>query len=105
MKNLKQGETVTSQFGDVWPNAILVVDKIRINYKAQVLDFIVEIYKDAQARTDGLESIGERYIVDKETFLSNFDPSQPVLQLAAQCENYSLTLDGEDGQPKYDKFE
>lgn len=107
MKNLKNGESITSQFGDVWNSAIMVVDRIQLNFRTQILRFSVEIYKDAAARTDGRESMSTEHIIGKDEFLANFDPSQPATSLNSQCEDYALTLlGGDDGEtPIYGQFE
>jgi len=106
MKNLKQGESVTSNYGDDWTGAILVVDIVNIDFRAQTLSFNVEIYKDAQARTDGRSSMMNHFIVDKDTFLAEFDVSLPAVQLNKQCEDYALTLLANDGATLiYNQFE
>lgn len=106
MKNLKQGESIISHFGDEWAGAILVVDKIELDFRTQVLRFYVDIYKDAQARTEGRSAMSNAYIVDKDTFLAEFDVQQPAISLNGQCEAYALTLTSDDGTTLiYNQFE
>lgn len=106
MKNLKVGETVTNNTGDVWDAAILVVDRIKLDYVLQTMVFWVDIYKDTTARGDGRDALSESYNVDKATFLAEFDPSGSVISFNGQCEDYALTLLAEDGVTLiYNQFE
>lgn len=106
MKNLKAGETITNNTGDVWDAAILVVDSIVLDYLAQTMVFRVDIYKDSTARNDNRAAMSESYNVDKSTFLSEFDPSGSVVSFNKQCEDYALTLLADDGVTLiYNQFE
>ena len=69
-------------FGSEWLNAILVVDKIRLDFQTKVVRFIVDIYMDEAARANKLESMSTQYIVDKETFVANFDVSPHLLEVS-----------------------
>jgi hypothetical protein len=103
-KNLKSGEVYTTVFGEEWGSAILVVDQYEPNFKDQVLRFHVDIYKDAQARTDEKRSFTMVFNIDKATFLANFDMTRTAIQLRGDLEDYALTLT-ENGALIYPQFE
>ena len=104
-KTLKAAQTITNPYGDVWDEAILVVDKIALDYLEQTMQFNVDIYKDTASRTGGSAPIQETYVIDKPTFLANFDPSESVLNLKEQAEDYALLLEDDEAQLIYDQFE
>ena len=104
-KTLKAAQTITNSFGDEWDSAILVVDKIDLDYRLQLMFLYVDIYKDTDARTNGMEPIRTGHEVDKPTFLAEFDPSESVLNLKEQAEGYVLTIEDDEAQLIYDQFE
>ena len=91
-KTLISGQTVESMYGDVWDAAILSIDQIQLDYLNQIMKFRVDIYKDATERTEGSRAVQEWHVIDKTTFLAEFNISQPVTTLKSQCEDYALTL-------------
>jgi len=91
-KTLKVGEVFPTPYGTDWDAAILVVDKMELNFLAQTMEIRIEIYSDATARTEGKEPLIEGASIDKPTFLANFDGTEAILTLNTQCEDYVLTL-------------
>jgi hypothetical protein len=97
-KDLKTGMTYIDYNGDEWDNAILTVDYTDINWLDQIMKFTVCIYKDSTARNERYLPISKKFVVDKETFLIEFDQTEAIGTLKSQCETYALTLKDHNGE-------
>jgi hypothetical protein len=92
MKKIKANSNFETRFGDVWPEAILVVDSINIDVLKRTVQFQVDIYKDEAAREAGKTSYEETFFMRPEDFAGNITLTQPISTLPSQLENYALTL-------------
>jgi hypothetical protein len=91
MKNLKQGTTYETPFGEQWANAILSVDKIEIDFLRKTARVEVSVYMDADARTAEKASFDQHFFLKKENF-DVIDFTQPISSLKTQVEDWVLTL-------------
>jgi hypothetical protein len=91
MKNLKQGLSYETPFGEQWANAILSVDKVEIDYLRKTARVEVHIYMDDNARTAEKSSFNQHFFIKKEDF-ENIDMGQPINSLKTQLEDWVLTL-------------
>lgn len=103
---LKQGKTVTDKFGNVYSDAYLVIDKLNINKKIKECYFVVDIYKDKQARKSGAKPFSsEQYYV----FGADFDQWFPIgsQNQFAQAYDYikQYKEDPQDDTLKYQDWE
>jgi hypothetical protein len=105
MKTLKANETFPTPFGEDWPNAILSIDNIELDYLNQTATFRVDVYKDEQARTDKKQSFQETFLVNKDRFVANIDMAAAISTLKSQLEDYALTLTTGEEPPIYEMFE
>lgn len=91
-KTLIVGQTVNTPYGDVWDQAILVVDNMNIDFRLGEMTLLVSIYKDATARTEGKKPYQEDHFMTSDDFLAYIDTAQAITTLKSQAEDYALTL-------------
>jgi hypothetical protein len=91
-KTLIAGQEVTNQYGDVWDEAVLVVDQIQLDFLNMNFKFRVDVYKNAASRTGGMKPISDWHVLNQSTFMANFDPSLAATTLKSQSEDYALTM-------------
>jgi hypothetical protein len=89
-KVLKTATTYTDFNGDVWSNAILVVENTEINWNKQILKFTVCIYKDTTAKNEGYQPLRKKFRINEDSFINRFDLDSDISTLSAQCEAYAL---------------
>ena len=92
-KTLKDGRTITNEYGDIWDDAILVADYNNLDFLDKYFRFRIDIYKDSTARTAGYKPYNSTwYKIDKTEFQSNFVQTNAIATVKSQTESYALTL-------------
>ena len=91
--NLKEGKTFEDAYGNVYENAYGVIDQCNGNKRQKSQMFVLEIYKDEEARTNGKKPIHHvSYSVRNEDFCTWFACDKISENHYKNAYSYVLTL-------------
>lgn len=92
-KTLIAGQVVNTPYGDVWDEAILVVDNMNIDFRKGEMYMLISVYKNVTARTEEKKPYQEDHFMSNADFLAYIDTAQAITTLKSQAEDYALTIE------------